>query len=252
MSNHPAQNAIPGVFALFEETQRVISPERMRLAGYAAWLIMPALATFGLSFLPLSPLWNTLLRNIILVGDILLGIWVSASLTLVALRKFQRQSFDDQAIVEHVLKTFPVLVYLFAFSFLCIIGGIYLLFLPGMIAFVWLAFGSILALDIPGLSFSTAVTRSRNLSKGRFWQVFWRLIGGNILFGLAYLALSTLILSLVFALAGIDPRVFLDTTLLPRSVIPPWISLLLIAFSLPFVPYRAVYHVALYEALKKA
>lgn len=247
-----SRNAMPGVFALFSRTLRMASEERMRLAGYAAWLIMPPLAVFGLSFLPLPAPWATIVEYLVLVGDILLGIWINACLALIGLSHVQRVEWDDRMLTEKALKAFPLLIALFAFAFLCVVGGTYLLLLPGLVAFVWLAFIDVIALDDPSARFSEAITRSRDLSKGRFLETFWRLVGGNGLFALLYLLLCLAVFSFLFALAGIDPVALLNTLLLDEPALPAWIPLLLATLSLPFVPYLALYQVTLYEALKKA
>lgn len=244
------QNAVPGVLTLLRQTHALAKQERMLLAGYAAWIMMPALATFGVTFLSLSSFWESTLTNIILVGDILLGTWVGACLTLVAMSRLRKEPLEEREISTRARKALPVLLYLFAFSLFCVVAGTYLLILPGIVAFVWLAFTDVVALEKPNVTFSRAITSSRDLSKGRFLTVFWRLLAGNAVFGAVYFALCILALGGVFAAAGINPSELLNNVLETGADFPAWISLLLAALSLPLIPYAAIYNVALYDALK--
>lgn len=244
------QNAVPGVLTLLRQTHALAKEERMLFAGYAAWTMMPALATFGVTFLSLSSFWESTLTNVILVGDILLGTWVGACLTLVAMSRLRKEPLEEREISTRARKALPVLLYLFAFSLFCVVAGMYLLVLPGIVAFVWLAFTDVAALEKPGVTFSRAVTGSRELSKGRFFSVFWKLLAGNVAFGFAYFALCLLVLGGVFAAAGINPTDLLNNVLATGADFPAWISLLLTALSLPLIPYTAIYNVALYDGLK--
>lgn len=245
-----AQNAVPGVFVLLQQTRALAKQERMLLAGYAAWVILPALATFLLTFAEISSFWNSVSTNLILVADILVGIWVNACLVLVAMSRLRKEPLEDREISTRARISMPVLLYLFAFSLFCIIAGTYLLILPGIVAFVWLAFADVAALEKPGANFSQAISRSKKLSEGRFFKVLWRLFAGNFVFGLAYFVLCLIVLGGVLFAAGINPTNLANDVIHTGSELPAWISLLLTALSLPFLPYTAIYTVALYDALK--
>ncbi|MEK9156724.1 MAG: hypothetical protein AAB448_01140 [Patescibacteria group bacterium] len=244
------QNAVPGVLTLLKQTHALAKQERILLAGYAAWIMMPALATFGVTFLSLSSFWESTLTNIILVGDILLGTWVGACLTLVAMSRLRKEPLEEREISTRARKALPVLLYLFAFSLFCVVAGTYLLVLPGIVAFVWLAFTDVAALEKSGVTFSHAITSSKNLSKGRFLNVFWKLLAGNAVLGMVYFVLCLLVLGSAFAAAGINPTELLNGVLTAEAKFPSWIPLLLTALSLPLIPYTAIYTVALYDGLK--
>ncbi len=248
------QNAVPGVLTLLRQTHALAKQERMLLAGYTAWTMMPAFATFGATFLSLSSFWESTLRNIILVGDILLGTWVGACLTLVAISRLRKEPLEEREISTRARKALPVLLYLFAFSLFCVVAGMYFLILPGIVALVWLAFTDVAALEKPGVTFSRAVAGSRNVSRGRFFRVLWRLFAGNMALGIAYFALCLLVPGGILLVAGINPvDLFgnVENVFTPDFVLPAWIALLFNALSLPFVPYAAIYNVALYDALKR-
>lgn len=251
-SRGPAENALPGVFALFEQVLRTIGQDRALFAGYAAWALIPALASFGLSYVTLTPVWNTVVENAMLVVNLVLTIWVHGTISLLAMSRMRGENLREQDLSFRVRKAMPMLIYVFGFSFFCVIVGAYLFFIPGIIAWVLLAFTSLLPLDRPTLSFSQTLRESAALSKHRFFSVFWRMLVGEAIFGVLFLLLAILVLGALFALLGIDPQTLLPTTITPDLVIPAWLSLLISALFLPFLPYSLAYTVALYEALKKA
>lgn len=244
------QNAIPGVFALLRSTHRAVSPHRVVFAGYAAWTILPALATFGASFLSVPSSLSSLLTNGILVGDILLSTWVGGCLTLFGISVLRNEALTDREVSTRVRKAMPTLLYLFAFVLFCVIAGTYLLLIPGICAFVWLAFVNVAALEQPGTSFSQALKKSRAMSKGMFFRTLWRIAVGNLFFGMIYFALCIVFLGAALSFAHINPTELVQTVISTGSEFPAWISLLLSSLSLPLMPYTATYNVALYDALK--
>ncbi len=250
-NNDTPQNALPGVLPLFEQTLAVVKEQRMLLAGYAAWALMPALATFGLTFLSLSPMWETISEYVIFVGDIVLGTWISACLLLVGLSEIKKEPLQEKEVETRARKAMPVLLYIFSFWLICIVGGTYLLVLPGIMAFVWLAFASVIAVEKSDATFTGAIAASREMSRARFLRVFWRLIGGSGIFGIMYFLLCIPVLGILFSITGIDAKELVTNVIMSGNEFPAWIELLLVALSLPFLPYTAVYTVALYEALKK-
>lgn len=244
------KNAIPGVFALLKQTDLLVMQERNLFAGYAAWLILPALATFGFSFAEVSSFWHAIVTNLIFVGEILLWIWVYACLTLLALSRLHKEPLEHREISALAKKSVPTLLYLFAFSLLCIIFGMYLLVIPGILAFVWLAFSGVIALEKPGTTFSQAISRSKKVSKGVFFNVFWKLLTGNLLFLFAYFAFCLVTLGTIFFFAHIDPAQLLNDATQNGTDFPAWMFLLVTALFLPFVPHITLYPVVLYDALK--
>lgn len=246
------QNALPGVLFLLAQTRALIVQKRMLFAGYAAWVIMPALATFGFSFVDISETWEFIIVNTVLIFTILIHVWVYACITLVALSSLTGTPLEDREIETRVRKNMPLLLYLFAFSFFCIVVGFYLLILPGIVAYTWLAFTRIIALNTPHATFSSVITKSRSLSTGRFFAISRRLVTGPMVFGTGYFIFCLLILGGIFSLTGIDPTDLLTQFAEQGTPLPAWIPLLISALSLPFIPYNATYPVTLYDALKKA
>ncbi len=246
------QNAIPGVFALLSETQRIILAERSRIAGYTAWLIMPALALFAVSFFPLGKVWTIIFENVVLVVDILLSLWVGGSLLLLGLSSFRKESLSDEDISRTILRAFPTLLYLYAFTFFSTVLGLYLFIIPGVLAYIWFLFSDIICLHSSGASFRSSLLASKALSQGRFLSVFFRVFGGYGVIGIAYALFSSIVLALGFSFSGIDPLSLISDSFTLTAPPPQWVNLLLVATSLPFIPYFTLYSVALYDALKKA
>jgi hypothetical protein len=70
-----------------------------------------------------------------------------------------------------------------ALLFLITLGGTILLIIPGIIFSIWFSFSGFVFID-QGLGIKASLSRSRQLFKGRFWSVYWRIIVFGIFFGL--------------------------------------------------------------------
>jgi len=246
------QNAIPGVFALLTTTRDIIIAERHRISGYTAWLIMPALAMFGLSFLSLGDFWKALFENIILIADILLTVWISAALLFLGLASYRKTPVSDEDLSRAIIRRFPTLLYLYAFTFFCTTFGLYLLLIPGVLAYLWLFFAPLLCLDSETPSFRTLLSQSKEMTRDRLTLLFSKILGGYTVLAIVYVLFSSILLSLGLTLAGIDPASLLSDSLTLQETLPRWVPLLLTTASLPFIPFFTLYRIALYEALKKA
>lgn len=73
-------------------------------------------------------------------------------------------------------------VLLSALLFLIILGGSILLIIPGILFSVWFTFAKFIFID-QGLGIKASLGKSRELLKGRFWSVFWRLLVLGLFFG---------------------------------------------------------------------
>lgn len=67
--------------------------------------------------------------------------------------------------------------------FLIILGGSILFIIPGIVFAIWFSFAGFIFID-QGLGVKASLSRSRELFKGRFWSVFWRLLVFGLFFGL--------------------------------------------------------------------
>lgn len=88
--------------------------------------------------------------------------------------------------------------------FLATLGGLVLLIIPGIIFGIWFAFSGFAFVD-KGLGVKASMGKSRELVKGRFWQVFYRLLIFGLFSGLVSAVASAIpfgIGSMTVTLAG--------------------------------------------------
>ena len=95
----------------------------------------------------------------------------------------------------------------FLFSFvngLIIIGGFFLLIIPGILFVVWYAFvGIISTVDEETLTVSDALKRSKSYANGRWWAIFWRMFAGFMCMYILYI-LICFIVGLIFGFLHIS------------------------------------------------
>jgi len=88
--------------------------------------------------------------------------------------------------------------------FLATLGGVLLLIVPGIIFGIWLSFSNFVFID-KGLGVKASMGKSRELVRGKFWAVLWRLFVFGLFSGLAGAIVSAVpfgIGSALVALAG--------------------------------------------------
>lgn len=82
--------------------------------------------------------------------------------------------------------------------FLATFGGLILLVIPGIIFGIWFAFASFMFVD-KSLGIKDSMSKSRELVKGRFWQVFYRLL----IFGLFSSLVSVVASAVPFGIGSV-------------------------------------------------
>lgn len=245
----PAQNAIPGVFALFEKTNEIVRAHRTLLAGYTAWNIIPAIIIFGSSFFTLTEGQSLAFEGGLQGGSIILDIFVRAALAVTCMYAIRNIPFDEVALQQKIRRAFPTLLSVFAFLFFVIIPS-YLLLIPGILMTVWFTFAPFIPLDSPErIGLFATLAESKRMVLGRFFPILWRILGGLSLYMLIF---ALLCLGVLGTIALFSPSSFAFLFPADNALIlfPPWANLLVDALVLPIIPYIIMYRVALYEALK--
>jgi hypothetical protein len=79
--------------------------------------------------------------------------------------------------------------------FLIILGGSILLIIPGILFSIWFTFAKYIFID-QGLGIKASLGKSRELFKGRFWSIFWRLLVIGLFFGI-FVGISMYLLTLL-------------------------------------------------------
>jgi hypothetical protein len=129
---------------------------------------------------------------------------------------------------------------------LAIIGGFFLLIIPGIIFSIWFAF-VVYAIAIDEKSALDAMRASKALVANRWFAVFWRILAPGIVFGILVIAVEGLFnMILEKMVTEITPE---QTTLYIGTMIG--IGLLSSALSLLLTPLSTAAPIILYQELKK-
>ena len=92
--------------------------------------------------------------------------------------------------------------------FLATFGGVLLLIIPGIIFGVWLSFSNFVFID-KGLGVKASMGKSRELIKGRFWAVLYRLLVFGLFSGLAGAVVSAITFGIGSALVALAGALFM-------------------------------------------
>jgi hypothetical protein len=119
-------------------------------------------------------------------------------------RVVAKESLDFKKTYAFAWKNLWKFSILVTLVFLATFGGVLLLIIPGIIFGVWLSFSNFVFID-KGLGVKASMGKSRELIKGRFWAVLWRLFVFGLFSGLAGAVVSAVpfaIGSVIVTLAG--------------------------------------------------
>ena len=124
------------------------------------------------------------------------------------------------------------------------VGGLLLLIIPGLIFFVWYEFAYVIV-ALENTSIMDSLRQSRALSRGRFWQVFWRMFAGLFSIFLIYLIGYVLVFYIGFLVTDLN---FIDYAATPPTLIEEVLYRLVEIFVFPLF---VIFHTLLYLTLKK-
>jgi hypothetical protein len=86
-----------------------------------------------------------------------------------------QNSLNLKSVFSFALKNFWKFMLLNIIIFVIFYGGLILLIIPGLIFLVWFAFSTYIFVD-KEIGIKKSILESRRIVKGRFWQVAWRLL----------------------------------------------------------------------------
>jgi hypothetical protein len=213
--------------------------------GYAAWTLVPTAA-----FLIVDMVFNIesswyLLMLPIMIASIFIYFWVVSVLSKAAHLLSQQKLIDTQNISTSAMR---VVAPLFMTAFLVGLittGGFLLLIVPGILFTIWYSQAVTVAI-IEEERPINSLTRSKQLVKGRGWDVFFYLLVATLVFTIPYLITLAIPTGIGVYLTGIDP---LD--LFYTSEILIWPEAIQAIVDMIFTPIFVIYQVLLYQELVK-
>lgn len=196
-------NKIPGVFGLINEAFSLCKKRFLTLFGI---LVLPIVIFFVLIFAVVtlfggfsainnassdSISWGFVLTIVLLlIGFIIVQIW--SALSLIVAVADRTKSLGVIASYKTAWRRLHSYVWVQFLVGVTTMGGFLLLFVPGVIFAVWFIFSVFLLIDDDKRGFK-ALLSSREYVRGRWWQVFGRLLGGGLVILIISLAVQLLL-----------------------------------------------------------
>lgn len=231
------------IFELLVETVALFRTNLWLYLGYAAWLLVPFAAFLLLSLAPEH--WLLDVADVLVsVAELFLALWISLIFIKLTAALVLKHPVDPQVIQKEALALIPAAVRILALQLIIFLGGLILFIIPGVIFGLWYTFSQqVLVLD--GKQGLEALAASKELVKGRFLSVLWRLLGGTVIITIIYsMAVGGAIL-LVEMINGTD------INSLFQNDIPMWAQTMDIVGELFFVPLIAIYIALLFLHLRQ-
>ncbi len=242
----PANQTLPSLSSLLFNSLRLIRQNFNSILGYTGWLLLPIIAhiiirtTLGLTDLSAT---LDLIANLALI---FIGVSIYNTIALHVPVWKTLHTNDSLRLAASTTASSTAQKNITSVAWVMIISGLTSLIgfvavaIPGLLLATWFAFAPLTVL-FENTRGTAALQRSRNLVRGRFWNVAYRLWSFNFIILLTYLIIAAIIL---FAFGFQPTASFGEWT--PPLAADTLMSLLEIA-SFPLI---IVYTTLLYQALK--
>lgn len=214
--------------------------------GYAAWLLVPTAAfLFLYSILDLESSWVLLFIPLGLTAAFLY-FWILAVMTKLTDAFSDQKLIEPQRVSEAALrKITPLLIVTFLLG-LITTGGLLLLVIPGIIFAVWYSQANIAIVLQEQMSATQSLAHSKELVRGRFWDVLLYMLSGSLAIGIPYILILGGLISITALFMGLDPLQILDST-----EIYLWPEAIQAIIDTIFTPLFIIYYTLLYKELVK-
>lgn len=235
---------LPGVSSLLAQSWQIYKKEPYLFLGFSAWLFVPIILNLLIGLIlpaQFDALTDTIF-SIIAYG--ILSIWIAVAITI-STRQIITNKQNDSILISKLSwqLLIPYLLATILTSFLNLVG-FSLLIIPGILFYVWYAFAPIIVL-IEGGGFIDAFHKSKSLVKGRFGTILWRLFGGNLTIGSAYILILMLLIGSYISSAGLGLEDYINS---PVSIVDQIITAIV---DVAILPMLIIYSTVLYLEAKK-
>jgi len=189
IKNMPEHKSLPGSFFFLREAWKEYTA---RMATYLAIAALPLAVNlffdgfryaFESAFFP-----GAVFSAVDFLCSIIVSAWSYASLLFVV--KDRKEGIDFKEALERGWTRIVPFFWISSFVFAAVLGGTIFFIIPGVIFSVWFLF-SACVLVAEGKKGVSAMKRSRQLVKGRWWDVFLKVLMWMLLFILAVIAVET-------------------------------------------------------------
>ncbi len=228
---------------LFRSSWEIYQKNFWLLLGYAAWLIVPFAAFLIIG--KQEELSVIIMALVLLVSAIELFVllWVSITITQITEDLSQDKPINEERLTLSIGRISPLLVVSFL-QIIIALGGLVLLIIPGLIFSIWYGFAQFPVI-LSGTSPIKALSESRELVRGRFFPVLWRIFSVPLVIGIMYSAVVGSLIFIIASTTGTDPITVVS------SELPMWAETLELLGELLLAPLMLIYTTVLYLDLKK-
>lgn len=243
---------LPGAAELVVDSWRLFAATWSQTTKITIWFLYIGLAVFAVSALTKINPSAILLQIPVQLAAITISIWCSIRLVLALFRLVDGKSAGNlEADASHAWKLFLPMVVVGLLQGLAIFGGFLILIIPGIYLAVVLGYAQIAFLDQNVRSWN-ALAASRELVRGRWWQVFWRNLFASLVMGVALFLLVVLVLGIFGLLAGHSDFFALISSESEDPLLNGAMSLLDSILQAAFLPLILGFQVRMYRQLQKS
>lgn len=233
------------VLELLQLTWTIFRRNTGLYVGYSAWLLIPAALVFVVSTLsPEASLGLGIIGQIIMI---ILGIWIWIVLISITAKIVAREKIQMEEISRHAWNRLLPLIGVVIMVGLVQLVGFLLLIIPGVVFMVWYAFAQtdVVLSERGGLA---AMAESRQMVRGRFWPILWRLLAGPIVLGTIYAVGAAASISLIEYLGTGTVTLFSDSPSLSVNLLGTVADVLVMPL---FIIYLTLLYLDAKQTLKK-
>lgn len=184
--------------------------------GYSAWLLIPSAIIYFGALVAGGEQNLTFLIGQVVIFVLTIGIWII--LAIITAKIVGRKKINAEELSKATMDLLWPVFWIGLVAALVQVVGLLLLIIPGIIAMVWYAFAT-LEVVLGGHRGLSAMSASRDLVRGRFWSVLWRLVAGPLILMAVYVAFSTSLISLVEMLTTGSVSLFTDSLSLSAQML---------------------------------
>ncbi|MBI2484774.1 hypothetical protein HYW18_01335 [Candidatus Uhrbacteria bacterium] len=213
--------------------------------GYTAWVLVPYALLILLEPSIQDTAWEIPIEWTLNVAQTALILWAVIAITILTWAILRKKKVKLELVGKKAWQLAPIFVVIQLVNGLIVVGGSLLLIIPGLVFWIWYAFSAqeVVLHKQHGL---VALSQSRNLVRGRFWHVAWRLVGGHGFLALVYLFFTGALVGIVSLLTE-GPSVLINP-----SDIPLWLEVLVNVIEIVFMPLVIAYSTVLYFDLRES
>jgi hypothetical protein len=188
------------------------------------------------------------------LAGVLISMWASIRLyrAVFAIERNETASSPEESSRQAISLILPLII-VQLIATLCIVGGLIFLVIPGIYIGIRLTFSQLAVIDPKvGKKTTDALKDSWDLTKGRFWPIFGRIMLGSLCFGILIsiiVAVSTL---LVGAVAGGNTFLSSMTADSPPPAVTAALSMIQSIAQAALVPLAPIFQIKLYQSLRAA